>query len=103
MRGRNRERQARETEGGRESEIRAILITVMVAVSTLNWMFHMACNEIQHKGFNRCCSVSYGTDAKLKMNVMDTLGTMEPLRATINGAECAGFKLMGVIFNFTEV
>ncbi len=50
--------------------------TVTVAFEGLNWMLHMACNEIQHKSFNRRCSVSYGTDAKLKMNVMDTEGTM---------------------------
>lgn len=44
-----------------------------------------------------------GTGAKFKMNVMDTLGTMKPLRATINNPEYTGFTLMGVIFNFIDM
>lgn len=44
-----------------------------------------------------------GTDAKLKMNVMDTLGTIKLLITTINNPEYTGFTLMGVIFNVIDM
>lgn len=70
-----REQRDRQREGIRnQHHINTVLNTV--ADKSLNWMLHMACNEIQHWSFNRRCSVSYGSDAKLKMNIMDTLGTM---------------------------
>lgn len=34
--------------------------------------------------------------AKLKMNVMDTLGTMQPLPATINGRGIYGVSMDGL-------